>query len=250
LSASAQVLFGAIANFVTGIADVPTDMVGDIVAAGRAIGHSREHLDIHHKWRHRKCKGANSNSQSDEPLDTDEGAHQGERAQNSRPNNQSDSDEPLPDEDSEDDEDEEMLSDSTESHSTDLVPDQSKDRRRSLQLEKSQTMSSEFVPSKPRTVFSEATNLGGRMSKKLVNLLIWLPTDLTLSLSKGFHNAPKLYHDPMVKSTPKVHDVRSGFRAAGKVFAFSLFPSSKDLELVLTLCLFFDRNFMKVFTMV
>jgi hypothetical protein len=42
----------------------------------------------------------------------------------------------------------------------------------------------------------------------------------------------------MVKSTPKVHDVRSGFRAAGKVFAFSLFPSSKDLELVLTLRFF------------
>jgi UDP:flavonoid glycosyltransferase YjiC (YdhE family) len=215
LSASAQVLFGAIANFVTGIAEVPTDMVGDIVAAGRAIGHSREHLDIQHKWRHRKCKGANSNSQSDGSIETEESAHQDERAQSSRPNNRSDPDESLPDEDSED---EEMISDSSETRSTDIVPDQSMDRRRSLQLEKSQTMSSQFAPSKPHTVLSEAANLGGKMSKKFVNLLIWLPTDLTLSLSKGFHNAPKLYHDPMVKSTPTVHDVRSGLRAAGKEF--------------------------------
>jgi hypothetical protein len=200
-------------------------MVSDLVAARRAIGHSREHLDIHRKWRHRKCKGENSNSQSDKSLGTEEGAHQDERAQISRPNNQSDSDEALPGEDSESDEDQEMPSDSSESRSTDIVPDQSMDRRRSLQLEKSQTMSSEFAPSKPQTVLSEAANLGGKMSKKLINLLIWLPTDLTLSLSKGFHNAPKLYHDPMVKSTPKVHDVRSGFKAAGKVFAFSLFPS-------------------------
>lgn len=236
MTASAQILFGAIANFVTGIADVPTEMVGDIVAAGRAIGQSREHQDIHHKWRNRKCQSANSNSQSDDPLDTDEGAHQNEPVQNSRPNNQSDSDGPLPDEESEGDQDEDMLSDSSESHSTDIVPDQNMDRRRSLQLEKSQTMSSRFAPSKPHTVLSEAANLGGKMSKKLVNLLIWLPTDVTLSLSKGFHNAPKLYHDPMVKSTPKVHDVRSGFRAAGKVFAFSLFSTRKGLELVLTLC--------------
>lgn len=237
----------------TGIADVPTDMVGDLVAAGRAIGHSREHLDINYKWRHRKCKGANSNSQSDKSLDTDEGGHRDASAQDSRPNNQSDSDERLPDEDNEDDEDdedEEMLSDSSVSRSTDIVPDPSMDRRRSLQLEKSQTMSSEFAPSKPHTVLSEAAHLGGKMSKKLVNLLIWLPTDVTLSLSKGFHNAPKLYHDPMVKSTPKVHDVRSGFRAAGKVFTSSLFPIRKDRELVLTSCYCFDRNFMTAFTMV
>ena len=91
------------------------------------------------------------------------------------------------------------------------------ERRRSLQLEKQQTMSSEIAPPKPHTVLSEAANLSSKMSKKFVNLLIWLPTDLTLSLSKGFHNAPKLYHDPMVKADPKVVGLRSGSSVAGKV---------------------------------
>ncbi|KAJ5620027.1 UDP-glucose-sterol transferase [Penicillium lagena] len=42
-----------------------------------------------------------------------------------------------------------------------------------------------------------------------------LPTDLTLSLSKGFHNAPKLYNDTTVEPIPRVTGIRTGFRAAG-----------------------------------
>jgi hypothetical protein len=38
-----------------------------------------------------------------------------------------------------------------------------------------------------------------------------------LSFSKGFHNAPKLYHDPMVQETPMVRGVKGGLRAAGTV---------------------------------
>lgn len=213
----------------TGIADVPTEVVNDFVAAGRALGHSRERPDLHSKWRHRKCNDAGSDSQGDESPDNEENSRENERAQSSRQNDQGDSDEPLPDED---DEGEDMLSDSSELRSTDMIPNESMERTRSLQLEKSQTMSSEFAPSRSHNVLSEAADLGGKMSKKFVNLLIWLPTDVTLSLSKGFHNAPKLYHDPMVKSTPKVHNLRSGFRAAGKVFRSPLFPGRKDLVLM------------------
>jgi hypothetical protein len=90
-------------------------------------------------------------------------------------------------------------------------------RTRTLQLEKSMTMSGGTEAAKRHTFIAEAASQGSRMSKKLINLLIWLPTDMSLSLSKGFHNAPKLYHDPMVKTTPKVMGVRSGFRAAGQV---------------------------------
>ncbi len=223
ISASAQVLFGAISYFVTGLADVPTDVVNDLVTAGRALGHSHERLDITQKWRHRKCRDSESVSQSDgsqKSEDHEDSPRENERAQTSRANDQSDSDEALPGENEEEDED--MMSTGSESVSADIVPGQTMDRRRSLQLEKSITMSSKYTPPKPHNVLSEAANLGAKMSKKFVNLLIWLPTDLTLSLSKGFHNAPKLYNDPMVKSTPKVHDIRSGFRAAGKVSSFLL----------------------------
>lgn len=228
LSASAQVLFGAIANFVTGIADVPTDVVNDLVASGRALRQSHERPDLHSKWRNRKCRDGGPDFQSNKSPDNGEGSQQIERDQGSPPINrsdsidQSDSDEPLPDENEEGDEDEEWFSSTSESNSTDLLPDSSKERRRNLQLEKSRSMGSEIATSKSHNALSEAANLSSKMSKKFVNLLIWLPTDITLSLSKGFHNAPKLYRDPMVKSTPKVHDVRSGFRAAGKVYSFSL----------------------------
>ncbi|PTU23988.1 hypothetical protein P175DRAFT_0469539 [Aspergillus ochraceoroseus IBT 24754] len=57
-----------------------------------------------------------------------------------------------------------------------------------------------------------------KAGKHLLNWLLFLPTDLTLSLSKGFHNAPKLYNDPMVQETPTVRGVRGGFRAAGTEF--------------------------------
>ena len=50
-----------------------------------------------------------------------------------------------------------------------------------------------------------------------LNFALILPTDFTLSLSKGFHNAPKLYHDETVKPIPKVVGIKTGFRAAGKV---------------------------------
>lgn len=231
ITAGAQVLYGAIANFVTGLADVPTEVVNDLVAAGRALGHSHDRLDPTQRWRRREpCRNSDSVSRSVEFQNRDESARENERAQTSRPNDRSDSDEDIPGEN--EDEDEEMVSDDSESLSTDIVPNQSMERRRSLQLEKSQTMSSEYVPSKSHNVLSEVASLGGKMSKKFVNLLIWLPTDLTLSLSKGFHNAPKLYHDPMVKSTPKVHDIRSGFRAAGKVFAFPSLRGPNDLVLI------------------
>lgn len=56
-----------------------------------------------------------------------------------------------------------------------------------------------------------------RFARRLLNSVILLPMDFTLSLSKGFHNAPKLYHDRMVKTTRKVMGIRSGFKIAGQV---------------------------------
>jgi hypothetical protein len=74
-------------------------------------------------------------------------------------------------------------------------------------------------------VLAETGYHGKRLGKRLLNWAITVPTDVTLSLSKGFHNAPKLYHDRTVAKTPTVMGVRSGFRAAGKVDTTSLFSS-------------------------
>ncbi|KAJ5591949.1 uncharacterized protein N7459_002318 [Penicillium hispanicum] len=214
LSASAQVLFGAIANFVTGLADVPAEMIVDLVSATRAIGHPHSHINPHSKWHVRK-------SHVEDELQKDEGSDERTAARNTSPEGRpsdSSNNNLGEDEDAEEEEEEDMISEESAGHADGPYPGKGLDRRRSLQLQKTQTMGSGITPSKPRNAFTEVANQGGRLSKKFLNLVIWLPTDLTLSLSKGFHNAPKLYHDPMVKKTPRVHSLQSGFRAAGKEF--------------------------------
>lgn len=223
ISASAQVLFGAIANFVIGLADVPADMLVDLVSAGRALGHPHPRLDPLTKWHKRKSRLEEelANEAEDEREETRE-----RETQYNQPGIRRD------DLETEEDNEEEMLieesenqsesvaasSDDRQTHLGSLPSQNGIDRRRSLQLEKSETMSSEVALSRSHNAIWEMVHYGSKVSKKFVNLVIWLPTDLSLSLSKGFHNAPKLYHDPMVQATPKVIGVRSGFRAAGKVF--------------------------------
>ena len=43
------------------------------------------------------------------------------------------------------------------------------------------------------------------------------PMDFTLSIARGFHNAPKLYGDQSVRQTEKITDFQSGLKVAGKV---------------------------------
>lgn len=225
LSASAQVLFGAIANFVTGLADVPTEMVLDLVSAGRALGHPQEPLDPYAqckkmKWHvpraHREDELESEEDSIEERTDSEP-----ESTQRSLANSSEDQEDNG--NNAEDDEEEEESRNSDDSGVHDVHSNSGLETKRTLELAKTQTMSSEISPAKQRGVFTEAVFQGSRMSKKLINLVIWLPTDLTMSLSKGFHNAPKLYHDTMVKSTPKVIGFRSGFRAAGKVHTSPFF---------------------------
>lgn len=214
LSASAQVLFGAIANFMTGLADVPTEMVMDLVSAGRALGHPNEHYDPHSNWHSKNHREEHSSSGEDEQMSQIPDL----QADRNRGRNEPAEDEETEDEDQveNEDEDEEMNSSSSDGQATEFS-DAGLSRARTLQLEKSQTMADDTIMPKRHNIISEAASQGSKMSKKFINLLIWLPTDLSLSLSKGFHNAPKLYHDPMVKTTPKVIGFRSGFKAAGQV---------------------------------
>lgn len=231
LSASAQFLFGAIANFVTGLADVPSDMVTDLVSAGRALGHPSEHYDPHSKWHLHKHRDEHSSSDEDQGTSQipdlqaernrgrNEPAEDEDQRMSPIPDLQADrnrgQNEPAEDEETED-EDEEMNSSSGDGQATEFSQ-AGLSRTRTLQLEKSETMAGDTIMPKRHNIISETASLGSKMSKKFINILIWLPTDLSLSLSKGFHNAPKLYHDPMVKATPKVIGFRSGVRAGGQV---------------------------------
>lgn len=113
--------------------------------------------------------------------------------------------------------------DEGEEYSNNSLSGSGTQRRRIIPLETEQTMSTEVRVSRTRNILAETAIHGSGMSKRLFNLAIWLPADLSLSLAKGFRNAPKLYHDPMVKADPKVVGLRSGSSVAGKVC--SILPS-------------------------
>lgn len=232
ISAGAQVLYGTIASFVTGLADVPVEMLVDLVSAGRALGQTHPRVDPLTKWHKGKLRRTELESdeeeEKDETIDSPLGRMQHEQPRIRRDNfgDEEGGDDGIAqgiledesEDQSEDGSDNEAESSGDrETHIDSLSSTGDIDRRRSLQLEKSETMSSEVAPSKSYKVFAEVVHYGGKVSKKFVNLVIWPPTDLFLSLSKGFHNAPKLYHDQMVQAVPKVIGFRSGFKAAGKV---------------------------------
>lgn len=53
--------------------------------------------------------------------------------------------------------------------------------------------------------------------------------DITLSIARGFHSAPKLYGDTTVREPSKVTDFRSGVAAAGREFAFGWYDGLSGL---------------------
>lgn len=82
----------------------------------------------------------------------------------------------------------------------------------------------------------------GKSIKQIVGAGFKSPMDLTLSVARGFHNAPKLYGDESVRQAHKVTGLQSGLKAAGMVIcpATSVPVHSVDLF----------RNSALVYTMV
>ncbi|KAL2814363.1 hypothetical protein BDW59DRAFT_177966 [Aspergillus cavernicola] len=80
-----------------------------------------------------------------------------------------------------------------------------------------------------RGILTDARYHAARAGKHLINSVLLLPTDLTLSLSKGFHNLPKVYHDRMVQETPTVRGLHGGLRAAGMEFTQEFYQAITGL---------------------
>jgi hypothetical protein len=53
--------------------------------------------------------------------------------------------------------------------------------------------------------------------------------DLSLSVARGFHNAPKLYGDDTVRSPDKITDFKTGVTAAGREFAYGWYDGISGL---------------------
>lgn len=68
----------------------------------------------------------------------------------------------------------------------------------------------------------EAALGAGKSIKQIVGAGFKSPMDFTLSVARGFHNAPKLYGDESVRQADKVTGLQSGLKAAGKVILLRL----------------------------
>ncbi len=55
--------------------------------------------------------------------------------------------------------------------------------------------------------------------------------DLSLAIAQGFHNAPRLYGDSTVRTSPRISGMHSGLRAAGEEFTFGVYGGVTGLFL-------------------
>lgn len=77
----------------------------------------------------------------------------------------------------------------------------------------------------------EAALGAGKGVSRIVGAGLKSPMDFTLSIARGFHNAPKLYGDETVRQADKITDLQSGLKAAGKV-KVNFIRSLKDINLL------------------
>ncbi|RAH69469.1 putative UDP-glucose,sterol transferase [Aspergillus aculeatinus CBS 121060] len=250
LTAGAEVLYGIVSGFVSGIADVPNGVA-------TMFSTSREHRHRRRKeWKHvrelQQRDGASLYQRTKSSLDSGVGEESSQlsqrdlqkmRAQANRPVNTASHSRLSSDESdeayvsAEEDHPSDSASESSRSdHGGETSPRTSSGSSQTtvepgtdpvigeeLDLERTITRLRTREESGAKEFFGEATYHAGKMAKHILNWAITIPTDVTLSLSKGFHNAPKLYHDSTVEKTPKVLGVRSGFRAAGTEFTHGLY---------------------------
>ncbi|KIX02480.1 uncharacterized protein Z518_08421 [Rhinocladiella mackenziei CBS 650.93] len=70
---------------------------------------------------------------------------------------------------------------------------------------------------------------GAKAVGRIVSAGIKSPMDFTLSMAKGFHNAPKLYGDDTVRRNDKIVDLHSGLKTAGKEFGYGFYDGITGL---------------------
>jgi UDP:flavonoid glycosyltransferase YjiC (YdhE family) len=64
---------------------------------------------------------------------------------------------------------------------------------------------------------------------RIVRTAFKSPMDMSMSITEGFHNAPKLWGDDTVRPKQKVTDLKSGGKAVGKEFALGMYDGVTGL---------------------
>ncbi|RHZ46605.1 glycosyltransferase [Aspergillus thermomutatus] len=84
-------------------------------------------------------------------------------------------------------------------------------------------------PSKPAQFLPKAAARTGRLAQEVLNILTIPPMEITLTISRGFHNVPLVFHDDTVRDFPKVTGMQSGLQAAGKELMFGVYDGVSGL---------------------
>jgi UDP:flavonoid glycosyltransferase YjiC (YdhE family) len=88
----------------------------------------------------------------------------------------------------------------------------------------------EFKPGEDlQYITMESAISGAKAAGRIASAGIKSPMDFTLSIAKGFHNAPKLYGDDTVRKPDKITDFQSGLKAAGKEFGYGFYDGITGL---------------------
>ncbi|KAI9167841.1 Sterol 3-beta-glucosyltransferase UGT80B1 [Paramyrothecium foliicola] len=64
---------------------------------------------------------------------------------------------------------------------------------------------------------------------RIVRAAVQSPVDISVGITKGFHNAPKLWGDETVRPQEQVNDMKSGFKAIGKEFGLGFYDGVTGL---------------------
>jgi hypothetical protein len=221
LSAGAEVLYGVVSDFISGLATVPMDVAGVFSKDRYRKKHHHHHNRSNRDWvkphvtacldkaEQKKAERSATDNANEDRRHRPEG--QDESLESATPENSTEGDEYASAE--------EEQSESSE----DTAVEEADEIRNELDLER--TLTRKRIKEQRTTTQQAISETGyhtSKFAKQVLNFVIMLPTDLTLSLAKGFHNAPKLYHDTTVRKIPRVLNMKSGFRAAGTVSAYPM----------------------------
>ncbi|KAL4765013.1 putative UDP-glucose,sterol transferase [Aspergillus foveolatus] len=239
ITAGAEVLYGVITDFVAAMATMPTDMA-EMFRADHRHGrirmkrhpkHGRKPSSPVQKWKkehygHRNPdSGVGSNSSSQSGGRTDISETETEKSSTVADDSEGNVETGSGDSSSRTD-----IADLDSTPNPDVHNDSNNNN--DIGITSHQTLSLEDTLRRQQTRdksidthehFMDARYHLVRAGKHILDWVLLIPTDLTLSFSKGFHNAPKLYHDPMVQETPTVRGVRGGLRAAGTEFTQEIY---------------------------
>ncbi|KAL2870139.1 putative UDP-glucose,sterol transferase [Aspergillus lucknowensis] len=236
ISAGAEVLYGVVTDFVAAMTEFPSDMA-EMFRGHRRHHHRHPHRHLRHgqpvpcpvhEWKDEHGTEApdsgvgSSNEADSQEIAEDSGSNASRRSQS-----ESESEASIQRDNSES----QGPSEPVEANTLSSVVTQTSDlEMKTLSLENTlRRQQSREQSLRLGEVLTDAQYHGTRAAMRLLDWMLLLPTDLTLSFSKGFHNAPKLYHDPMVQETPTVRGVRGGLRAAGTEFTQEMYQGITGL---------------------